>query len=148
MNHRIACYTLFDITQTGILNRARPTSDQDYQDWLLKRNTQCNFDTILQAISLRSQPEIITFPVKKHTNLKNTEFGLVYKNTYKDDVVVWEFDFEVHHASVFQDDADELGCLYKDVQDVPMIVCGTEIPNLVSFLDTTKDFKNIFFVKY
>jgi hypothetical protein len=148
MNQRLACYTLFDITQTGVLNRARPSTEQDYEEWLFKRNTQCNFDTILQAVSLRSQPEVINFPTKKLVHINDTEFGNVYKNQYKDFVNVWNFDFEVHHASVFQDEDDELGCLYKDIQSVPMIKCGTELPNLGSFLDTTKDYKNIYFVKY
>lgn len=148
MSQRLACYTLFDITQTGVLNRARPVTEQDYEEWLFKRNTQCNFDTILQAISLRSQPEIVNFPSKKLVNLNDTEFGAVYKKQYKGVTSIWTFDFEVHHSSVFQDENDELGCLYKDVQGVPMIKCGTELPSLGSFLDVTKDYKNVYFVKY
>lgn len=148
MNHRLACYTLFDITQTGVLNRARPSTEQDYEQWLFKRNTQCNFDTILQAISLRSQPEVVNFPTKNLIKLNDTEFGLVFKKQYKNVVSVWSFDFEVHHSSVFEDENNELGYLYKDVQGVPMIKCGTELPSITSFLDTTKDYKNIYFVKY
>jgi hypothetical protein len=34
------------------------------KDWISKRNSQCNFDTVLQAISMRSQPEQITEPEK------------------------------------------------------------------------------------
>ena len=65
MSIKIACYTLFDITQTGVLNRSKPAVDMDPEVWIYKRNTQCNFDTILQVISLRSQPEVIDLPVKK-----------------------------------------------------------------------------------
>ena len=59
MSYTISCYTLFDITQTNVLNRHRPDMDKE---WLHKRNTQSNFDTIQQAISLRSQPEIVRTP--------------------------------------------------------------------------------------
>jgi hypothetical protein len=38
--------------------------DQDITDWTFKRNTQANFDTILQVISLRSQPESLSIPKK------------------------------------------------------------------------------------
>ena len=62
MSFRIECYTLFDITQTGVLNRSRPVDGQDLDQWVHKRNTQANFDTLLQIISLRSQPEIVSSP--------------------------------------------------------------------------------------
>jgi hypothetical protein len=62
MSFKISCYTLFDITQTGVINRGKPGTDEDIDAWLVKRNTQCNFDTILQVISLRSQPEDISKP--------------------------------------------------------------------------------------
>jgi hypothetical protein len=63
MSHRIACYTLFDITKTGILNRARPADDvTDFNLWSDQRASQCNLDTLLQVISLRSQPDNSTIP--------------------------------------------------------------------------------------
>ena len=65
MSYRISCYTLFDITQTGVLNRTKPNEGQDLAEWVQKRNTQCNFDTVLQVIALRSQPEIVNFPSKE-----------------------------------------------------------------------------------
>ena len=66
MNHRIACFTLFDITKTDITNRKAPInlSVKDLDDWEYKRNSQCNFDTIIQVISLRAQPERITKPIE------------------------------------------------------------------------------------
>jgi hypothetical protein len=51
----------------------------------------------------------------------------------------------VQHSSVFADETNLLGGLYKDVDNVPMIICGTEIPNLSNFLITTPDLKNIHF---
>ena len=72
MSFTVSCYTLFDITQTGTVNRNKPAIDEDENIWLHKRNTQCNFDTILQAISLRSQPEILNYP--KQIKIKFDEF--------------------------------------------------------------------------
>jgi hypothetical protein len=144
MAHRISCFTLFDITRTGILNRAKPSDDvKDIEQWLLNRNTQCNFDTILQVISLRSQPDISSNP--KKVQLSKHNFGSIYIGK---DIPIWTFDFEVYHASVFEDGIEELGYLYKDCQDVPMVKCETQYQYLNNNLDTTNDKRNIYFVKY
>jgi hypothetical protein len=146
MNHRLACYTLFDITQTGVLNRARPAVDvTNVNDWVQQRNTQCNFDTIIQIISLRGQPEVVTSPKKIKVDSEH-KFGNLYKDL--DNYNCWTFDFEIHHSSVFENGIEELGALYKDCQGVPMILCNTEYPKLANFLDTTNSMKNIYFVKY
>jgi len=44
--HTITCYTLFDITNTNVLNRSKPVGD-DVDIWKVQRNSQANFDTIL-----------------------------------------------------------------------------------------------------
>jgi hypothetical protein len=146
MSHRLACFTLFDITKTGVLNRARPSDDTVIDDWAYKRNTQCNFDTIIQVISLRSQPDVVTEPKKKVIKLdKNSNFGYTYHNL---ELPVWSFDFEVHHSSVFEDGIEELGALYKDCTGVPMIKCGTEYDKISNILDSNNTTRNIYFVKY
>jgi hypothetical protein len=134
MSFRIRCYTLFDITSTGILNRSKPPVDAD-DTWLLKRNTQCNFDTILQVISLRSQPEVIKYPERNIGDPKC--FGSTVKTDHH-----WTFDFEIQHASVFENGIQPLGGLYADCNGVPMI----KIPeNISSFLNTSDEMKNIHF---
>lgn len=139
----ITCYTLFDITQTGVLNRHRPT-DQDNKEWIYKRNTQCNFDTILQSINLRSQPEIARIPKKMSIKFSEfNNFGYLYED--EEEVNCWSFDFTVSHGSVFNDGISELGALYTDCQDVPMIKCGTEWDKLSNTLDTTEELRNIYF---
>lgn len=138
MSHRIRCYTLFDITKTNVTNRSKPS--EDVTTWLYNRNTQCNFDTILQVISLRSQPEVVKNPEKSNID-KFTKFGSLYDTiTY-----YWVFEFEVQHSSVFDNGINELGALYIDCNNVPMIKCHTEIPNLATFLDTSAELKNIHF---
>lgn len=148
MNHRLACYTLFDITQTGVLNRAKPGVDvTDVKDWIYKRNTQCNFDTILQVISLRGQPDIVSTPNKLEIKLdKTSKFGYLLHDLGTCDC--WTFDFEVQHSSVFEDGLEELGALYRDCQNVPMLKCHTEHPKLSNYLDTEIPTRNIYFVKY
>lgn len=147
MSHRIACYTLFDITKTGVLNRARPSSDvTDNNDWFRKRNTQCNFDTILQVISLRAQPDVLKDPIMKLYDLKTIDyFGYTIQDK---NVPVWTFDFEVQHSSVFNDGLSDLGYLYKDCEGVPMIRCDSQYHGLNENLDVTSEMRNIYFAKY
>lgn len=146
MSFTITCYTLFDITQTGVINRQRPADNEEKSSWLYKRNTQCNLDTILQAISLRSQPEITRIPEKKQIRFDEfTEFGFLFQQIDDEVYNVWSFDFTVQHPSVFNDGINELGALYNDCDTVPMIKCGTEWNKLPSFLDTSDELKNIYF---
>ncbi len=140
--HRIRCHTLFDITQTGVLNRSKPTED-DVEGWIKRRNTQCNFDTILQVISLRSQPEVVRVPVESEINENIYElFGFLYN---KENVSCWSFEFEVQHSSVFENGIITLGALYKDCEGVPMIVCEKQHSLCPKFLDITPELKNIHF---
>ena len=82
MSFTVSCYTLFDITQTGTVNRNRPSLDEDENVWLYKRNTQCNFDTVLQAISLRSQPEILNRPTEIKIKFDEFDnFGFLFQQT-------------------------------------------------------------------
>lgn len=145
MSFRITCWCLFDITQTGVVNRATPVLDIPVAEWLYKRNTQCNFDTILQAISLRSQPEVTLFPEKKHIHLGSAEFGFLMTQLEDEEYPCWSFEFDIQHPSVFDDGITELGYLYGDCDMVPMIKCGTEWDKLPAFLDTTEELRNIYF---
>lgn len=147
MTYKITCYTLFDITHTGVMNRNNPEVNTDKSIWLYKRNTQCNFDTIQQAISLRSQPEIISLPTQieiKFSEFKN--FGFLFESETTESIPCWYFDFTVQHPSVFQDGISELGALDNDCHGIPMVKCGTEWNKLSTFLDTTEDLRNIFFM--
>lgn len=146
MSFKVICYTLFDITQTGITSRNRPPVEEDPTLWTYKRNTQCNLDTILQVINLRSQPEIVQLPTKLEITFENFEnFGFLFQQTTEEVINCWQFIFEIQHASVFYDGINELGSLYKDCDKVPMIKCGTEWDKLPNFLDTSPELKNIHF---
>ena len=146
MSYTITCYTLFDITQTNVLNRHRPGEDQDTKKWMYKRNTQCNFDTIQQAISLRSQPELVRLPKRIDIRFNEfTEFGFLFEQLEKETYPCWSFDFTVQHPSVFYDGVNELGSLYRDCDQVPMIKCHTEWDKLPTFLDGSDELRNIYF---
>jgi hypothetical protein len=120
--------------------------DQDMTDWTYKRNTQANFDTILQVISLRSQPESLSIPKKRLIKFDDFEnFGFLFQQIENETYPMWEFSFDIQHHSVFNDGISELGALYNDCNGVPMILCGTEWEKLPSFLDTSEELKNIYF---
>lgn len=140
--YRIRCHTLFDITQTGVLNRSKPI-EEDMSDWVNRRNTQCNFDTVLQVISLRSQPEVVRVPVGMEISDTELElFGFLYS---KEKINCWKFDFEIQHPSVFENGITPLGALYKDCEGVPMILCDNQHSMCPKFLVTTPELKNIYF---
>lgn len=145
MSHRMSCYTLFDITQTGVLNRSRP-ADDTVHGWIIKRNTQCNFDTILQVISLRSQPDKITVPVRFEMEQPDLDkFGFIFTLNEDRPSYCWKFEFEVHHSSVFENGIIPHGALYKDCERVPMILCPDQLSGVTPFLDITAEMQNIYF---
>jgi hypothetical protein len=144
MSFKISCYTLFDITQTSVINRSRPGVDDDPEVWLHKRNTQCNFDTIVQAVSLRSQPENISIP--KLIKIKLNEFdnfGFLFEEDAE--LYCWMFDFTIQYPSVFNDGITELGSLYSDCDQVPMIKTSKAWDKLPGFLDSSDELRNIYF---
>ena len=144
MSQRIACYTLFDITQTGVMNRSKPV-ESDVADWIRKRNTQCNFDTILQVISMRSQPEVVKLPIKvEMTEPEFDKFGFLYQPS-DNPSNCWKFEFEIQHASVFENGIIPLGALYKDCEGVPMLICQDQIADTPAFLNITEELRNIYF---
>ena len=145
MESIITCYSLFDITATNILNRFRADM-ADNMEWIYKRNTQANFDTILQIISLRTQPDVLVKPIRKDIRFDEfTEFGFLYEQEDDKTYPCWAFDFSVNHPSAFTDGIQELGSLFSDSQGVPMIRCGTEYEKLQPVLDTSEEFRNIYF---
>jgi hypothetical protein len=144
--HIITCFTLFDITVTNVPNRQRPDIDKDPQEWYYKRNTQSNFDTIQQVISLRSQPEIIRKPSKIEIRFDTfTNFGFLFEQREDETYPCWSFDFTVQHPSVFYDGIHDLGSLYRDCERVPMIKCHTMWDKLDTTLDSSDELRNIFF---
>lgn len=146
MSVKLRCYTLFDITKTNIPNRRASNSlpADELKEWEKRRNTQTNFDTILQIISLRSQPEDITDVTSSIVDFTSFDnFGFLYES--EEPQKCWTFEFTIFHSSVFDDGISELGALYSDCEGVPMIKVGTEWDKLQSELDISPELRNIYF---
>lgn len=142
----IKCHTLFDITSTGVTNRKPPIdlSDEQQSLWLLNRNRQNNFDTLIQVISLRTQPEDISKTTVCEIDFKtDSKFGFLFEN--EEPQQSWDFTFSINYSNVYNDGIDELGSLYSDCDGVPMIKVGTEWEKLPSFLDVSPELRNVYF---
>jgi hypothetical protein len=142
---RIRCYSLFDITKTNVTNKKKllDASVEEALEWQNKRSTQCNLDTIIQVISLRAQPENVTEPFLNSDDKNIDKFGFLYDFTETQNY--WYFDFIVNYASVFSDGKDDLGALYNDCEDVPMIKTGKSPHNIPTSLDISPELRNIYF---
>ena len=140
MNFRIICYTLFNITYTGINARAKQDID-NIAIWTQKRNTQWNLDTIIQLISLRAQPDVLIFPELIVADKK--KFGKIFQN--EKNLKCWRFNFSVEQGSVYDKGDQQLGYLDEDCHNIPMLLIGDENKKLKSILDTSDEFRNIYF---
>lgn len=146
MSYRIRCYTLFDITSTGVTSRKPPVNAElnEVKEWQINRNRQVNYDTILQVISLRSQPEDMSPTQTFEVNFKEfKKFGFLFDD--EENQSGYMFDFTISHRNVFDNGVDELGLLYDDCSGVPMIKVGTEWDKLPNFLDSSPELGNICF---
>lgn len=142
----IRCHTLFDITNTGIQNRRTPNTmtAEKTVEWEKDRSRQSNFDTIVQAISLRTQPEDITKPIKKSATFDvTTKYGFLFEN--EEDQPEWTFDFSINYYGVYNDGINELGLLHQDCDGIPIIKVGTEWDKLPDLLDVSPELRNIYF---
>jgi hypothetical protein len=108
-------YTLFDITATQVIRPADINS--------IPRNQQRNWETIIQILSLRTQPDDFVGPtVIVNAPLKNYNFG---KN-FKGRAAVWQVEFTVEYPQVFVIADDPIGYLMQDANLVPMVNNLTE----------------------
>lgn len=110
---KVMCHTLFDCTHTGVTGHFRPqqlpyvtktgVKIDTMENWNVARNQQRNWESILQIISLRTQPMNVVYPVKQNHN--------------------WHFEFEVEAEGVLGSGAhnDELAGLVADCEGVPMV---------------------------
>lgn len=134
---KIKCTTLYDITKTDVGRRQSVIRESSEQERAL-RNKQINYETLLQIISMRCQPENISTP--KATEVKKDKrWGTQYSSKLN----TWEFTFDVYAREVFNDGTDKLGNLYKDSVGVPMIVKLEETPGIATQISIEAEFKNI-----
>ena len=122
-------YTLFDISKTGVLKNyvsyIPPFVDgacqtvRNKEEWSRSRNQQRNFETLVQIISLRSQPIILENPkMLLNQNLINYNFG----SKFVEKATVWLVSFATEHVSVYSKENNPVGALEYDSDNVPIIV--------------------------
>lgn len=100
---RYQIITLIDITRTKI---DRADTDQK------KRNQQANFDSLVQAIGLRSNIQWTVDPCR-YTGVLPQNIG--------GKAAHWIWDFDVEREEVFLKDNDPVGLLIDDLHGVPII---------------------------
>lgn len=141
---KIRCRTLFDITNTNQSNRRGLLENEPDRDAVKQRMQQANFETILQIVSMRSQPENITTPVLVSTKFgADSPWGSAYRS--KKPVNSWEFEFTVNYKQVFANEHDKLGALLQDCRGVPMIKDLTEWHSIETTLNVSPELRNIIF---
>jgi hypothetical protein len=134
---KVLCRTLFDCTYTGITGHLRPqhlpfitktglvidTAEQ----WNRARNQQRNWESLLQIMSLRTQPMNVV-PPTKHTD-------------------GWHFAFEVEAEGVLGSNfgSDELDGLVGDCEGVPMVTGLDEAEPVAATLHARGANQNIWF---
>lgn len=101
--------TLVDVTRTGV--------NRDHPDHLV-RSQQANFNSLLQATSLRSNIDWTVDPEPKQGILPIA--GSKIKGRY------WIWNFATERSDVFDDQGDPVALLTHDLNGVPVIEGLTE----------------------
>lgn len=113
--------TLVDITPTGVIR-----SNANDHSLQLRRNQQRNFETVLQVLSLRTQPNISKWPCSVHrfsANKIKEIFGEAFHDT---DHNVWVLYFTADHPDSYNTNDGELEGLRHDFEQIPIITGLTE----------------------
>lgn len=112
------CVTLIDITKTDAVRHYNPSMEESKSDYNLKRNQHRNYQTMVQLISLRSQPIYLSDPVKFiNRDLSDVELGTNYDNE-----TFWSFSFGYEQVDLFITPDHPFGALLEDMNNVPIIL--------------------------
>lgn len=125
-------YTLIDITNTNV---STPKQSR------LKYYQAQNYNTFLQTISLRTQPDNVEVKLLGNKDLKNFKFGKEYKKRK-----VWKITFECETNQVFKKDENKVYWLEQDFHNVPIHSGLKENIKNVNCVDTSdSDVRNTYF---
>ena len=134
---KVLCRTLFDCTYTGVTGHFRaqqlPYTTkgglrlETVEDWNRARNQQRNWESLVQIISLRTQPMNVAYPVE-----------------HKDG---WHFEFEVEAEGVLSSEfgSSDLAGLVGDCEGVPMVTGLNEAEVITATLHAQGANQNIWF---
>lgn len=114
--HLYQGYTLVDITPTG-----QTTHSVEKE---IERNQQRNWETTLQILSLRTQPNIINTDIIVD-DVKNYQFGISYTGVHK----IWTFVVGVDYNDIYTKGPDVFGLLRSDFKLTPIVIELTETAN-------------------
>lgn len=106
-------FSLVDITATGVIR----SNDNDAID----RNQQRNWETVIQCIGLRTQPQNIQVPACIDVELDQLEFGDFYSGIQR----IWTWTWTVERDGIYNTDTP-LGGLLQDFEQVPVVTGLTE----------------------
>ena len=125
--------TLVDVTDTKV---ARPSQGSQ-----LAHDQYRNFVTLKQCIEIRSIISYDTSPTMEVVDVKDMGFGSKYKGKH----AVWTFRFSPDREGPYADGVNEVGCLFDDIDHVPLVKNLTETINIEKPIFDTKnvDYKNI-----
>lgn len=102
-------YSLVDITATRVTR-----GDNDSRE----RNQQRNWETVLQCIGLRTQPQNIQEPVTTlFSDITIAEFGDFYTGPQQ----IWTWSWAIEGDGVYDLPGKPLGGLLTDFEQVPII---------------------------
>jgi hypothetical protein len=135
--HRYIGYTLVDITPTGVI---RDSASQQTQ-----RNQQRNWETVIQCISLLTQPSMLKWDIVDAEKVTDRfDFGEMYQGLQK----VWMFEFSVERPDIFGQQPDPVEYLANCFDEVPVIVGLEESARFIlPIFYTNGAIKNIYFNK-
>lgn len=132
MFYRHYLYTTVDITPTNV----RIKNNQE--DWALQRNQQRNYDTLIQTLSLRSQPTNI-FVSKIFACPHTQPYGL--GKNLPEVSSIWSMEFDIEHEGAFGQNCE---LVLKDLNYIPILNGLEETePSFPPVFQTTGTFKNI-----
>lgn len=102
-------FSLVDVTPTGV------TRSSDNND--LERNQQRNWETVLQCMGLRTQPQHIRPPESLEVDLDHVEFGDMYTGVHR----VWTWTWAVEGTGIYDLNEKPLAGLQQDFEQVPVV---------------------------
>ena len=135
MMQHIKIHTDFDITNTGVVRNYKAgllprkvdgKLINTESEWIKLRRQQANWETLVQIISLRTQPLNIRTTVNKSN---------------------WTIEFDIESAGALKKGNDPIGLLKEDIEDIPLLTGLNEKKDL-ELLDNQNYPSNIRFETY
>lgn len=131
-------FTLVDITDSGVTDPR--TSD------VIGYNQAQNLNVLLQLISLRAQPIVVSISKREDQDLADYSFGSTFSNT---EASVWIIKFATEYKGAWANGVDQSYHLVNDCQGVAVTTgldeTETITPALFNTVSSTA--KNLYFVR-